>query len=69
MMLPAALEPKEITRQALSEYFLYSIEGTESITDRWAKDFPVSMFPKFQLKTFINLKRSVLDTLQQISNF
>jgi hypothetical protein len=55
MMLPASLEPKEITRQALSEYFLYSIEGTESITDRWAKRLPsfdVSEIPVENLYKF-----------------
>jgi hypothetical protein len=55
MMLPAALEPKEITRKALSEYFLYSIEGTESITDRWAKKLPsfdVSEIPVENLYKF-----------------
>jgi hypothetical protein len=55
MMLPAALELKEITRQALSEYFLYSIEGTESITDRWAKRLPsfdVSEIPVENLYKF-----------------
>lgn len=29
--------PKEIKKEALSEYFLYSIEGRETIPDRWAK--------------------------------
>ena len=30
-------EPKEIKKEGLSEYFLYSIEGTETIADKWGK--------------------------------
>lgn len=31
------LAPKEIRKEGLSEYFLYTIEGTETIPDQWAK--------------------------------
>ena len=31
------LKPKEIKKEGLSEYFLYSIEGTETIADKWGK--------------------------------
>jgi len=30
-------EPKEIKKEGLSEYFLYTIEGTETIPDQWGK--------------------------------
>ncbi len=30
-------KPKEIMKEGLSEYFLYTIEGTESIPDKWGK--------------------------------
>jgi hypothetical protein len=33
----AEARPKEITKQGLSEYFLYTIEGRESIDNGWAK--------------------------------
>ncbi len=36
----AAAEPKEIVKEGLSEYFLYTIEGTETIPDGWAKRLP-----------------------------
>jgi hypothetical protein len=40
-MMPSAVsEPREIAGEALSENFLYTIEGTESIPDRWAKRLP-----------------------------
>jgi hypothetical protein len=29
--------PKEIKKEGLSEYFLYTIEGTETIADKWGK--------------------------------
>jgi len=31
------LRPKEIKKEGLSEYFLYTIEGTETIADKWGK--------------------------------
>jgi hypothetical protein len=31
------LQPKEIIKEGLSEYFLYTIEGTETIPDQWGK--------------------------------
>jgi hypothetical protein len=33
-------EPKEIRKEGLSEYFLYTIEGTETIPDGWSKRLP-----------------------------
>ncbi len=35
-----ALRPKEIKKEGLSEYFLYTIEGTETIADKWGKRLP-----------------------------
>jgi hypothetical protein len=32
--------PKEIQKEALSEYFLYTIEGTETISHGWSKRLP-----------------------------
>ncbi len=34
------LERKEIKKEGLSEYFLYTIEGTETIADKWGKRLP-----------------------------
>jgi hypothetical protein len=31
------MRPKEIKKEGLSEYFLYSIEGTETIANKWGK--------------------------------
>ncbi|MBL7188564.1 MAG: hypothetical protein ISS70_19745 [Phycisphaerae bacterium] len=36
----ADLKPKEIKKEGLSEYFLYTIEGTETIADKWGKRLP-----------------------------
>lgn len=33
-------KPKEIRKEGLSEYFLYTIEGTESIPNGWSKRLP-----------------------------
>jgi hypothetical protein len=37
---PAPSKPKEIIKEGLSEYFLYTIEGTETIPNEWAKRLP-----------------------------
>ena len=34
------LKRKEVKKQGLSEYFLYTIEGTENIKNKWAKRLP-----------------------------
>ena len=49
------LAPKEIKKEGLSEYFLYTIEGTETIPDKWGKrllsfeteDIPVKSLYKY----------------------
>jgi hypothetical protein len=40
MAAPAPMREKEIIKEGLSEYFLYTIEGTETIPDRWSKRLP-----------------------------
>jgi hypothetical protein len=35
--VPGDLERKEIRKEGLSEYFLYTIEGTETIPNQWGK--------------------------------
>ncbi len=35
--LAEAAHPKEIYKEGLSEYFIYSIEGTETVPDGWSK--------------------------------
>jgi hypothetical protein len=36
----AAKKPKEIVKEALSEYFLYSVEGRDTIPNGWSKRLP-----------------------------
>ena len=42
MVMDAEMEmaPKEIKKEGLSEYFLYTIEGTETIPNTWSKRLP-----------------------------
>ncbi len=57
-----ASEPKEITKEGLSEYFLYTIEGTETIPTGWSKrlisfdtdDVPVVNLYKFEQERYGN---------------
>jgi hypothetical protein len=37
LALAAPSEPKKIEKEGLSEYFLYTIEGTETISNGWSK--------------------------------
>jgi len=49
---PMALMPKEIEKEGLSEYFLYTIEGTETIPTGWSKrllSFDVDKVPVVNL--------------------
>jgi len=39
-MVRAPARPKEIKKEGLSEYFLYTIEGTETIPNGWSKRLP-----------------------------
>ncbi|MHC4742717.1 MAG: DUF4139 domain-containing protein [Planctomycetota bacterium] len=54
--VPAApSEPKEIKKEGLSEYFLYTIEGTETIPTGWSKrllSFDVDEIPVVNLYKF-----------------
>ncbi len=51
----SGLERKEVKKEGLSEYFLYTIEGTENIPDKWGKrllsfeanDIPVKSLYKY----------------------
>ena len=56
----APSEPKKIAKEGLSEYFLYTIEGTETIPTGWSKrlmsfdveDVPVVNLYKFELERY-----------------
>jgi hypothetical protein len=51
----AAAKPKEIQKEGLSEYFLYTIEGTETIPTGWSKrllSFDVESVPVVNLYRF-----------------
>ena len=56
MMVESAIEkPKEIVKEGLSEYFLYTIEGTETIPNGWSKrlqSFAVEAVPVINLYKF-----------------
>ena len=46
----ARARPKEIKKEGLSEYFLYTIEGTETIPDGWSKRLPSFKAPGVPVK-------------------
>jgi hypothetical protein len=49
---PMTLKPKEVKKEGLSEYFLYTIEGTETIPTGWSKrlqSFDVNQVPVVNL--------------------
>jgi len=52
---PMAMKPKEVIKEGLSEYFLYTIEGTETIPTGWSKrlqSFAVEAVPVVNLYKF-----------------
>jgi hypothetical protein len=55
MFEAAAAKPKEIVKEGLSEYFLYTIEGTETISTGWSKrlmSFDIDGVPVVNLYKF-----------------
>ena len=60
MAVAGAMAPKEIKKEGLSEYFLYTIEGTETIPTGWSKrlisfdveDVPVINLYKYEEKRY-----------------
>ncbi len=55
MTVAVAAKPKEIVKEGLSEYFLYTIEGTETIPTGWSKrlaSFDVEGVPVINLYKF-----------------
>ena len=51
----AAAQPKQVVKEGLSEYFLYTIEGTETIPNGWSKrllSFDVNEVPVVNLYKF-----------------
>ena len=62
VLAKAEAAPKEIKKEGLSEYFLYTIEGTETITTGWSKrllsfdvdDVPVVNLYKFEQERYGN---------------
>ena len=55
MAVAGAAKPKEIVKEGLSEYFLYTIEGTETIPTGWSKrlaSFDVESVPVVNLYKF-----------------
>jgi hypothetical protein len=52
---PAVTTPKQVIKEGLSEYFLYTIEGTETIPNGWSKrlqSFDVDDVPVLNLYKF-----------------
>jgi len=55
LVTTAASKPKEVKKEGLSEYFLYTIEGTETIPNGWSKrllSFDVDEVPVVNLYKF-----------------
>jgi hypothetical protein len=57
MAMPAAAKmtgakPKQVIKEGLSEYFLYTIEGTETIPHQWSKRLPSFTTNNVPMKVF-----------------
>ena len=62
MSMNDALAPKQIIKEGLSEYFMYSIAGTENIPNQWGKrlpsfnikDIPIRNLYRFEIERYGN---------------
>jgi len=62
MSMNDAIAPKQIIKEGLSEYFMYSIAGTENIPNQWGKrlpsfnikDIPIRNLYRFELERYGN---------------
>jgi hypothetical protein len=71
----AAARPKEIKKEGLSEYFLYTIEGTETIPTGWSKrllsfdvdEVPVMNLYKYEQQRYGNSVVRFLDDKGHLS--
>ncbi|MBW1989543.1 MAG: DUF4139 domain-containing protein [Deltaproteobacteria bacterium] len=52
MIFEAEVRPKEIVKEGVSEYFLYTIEGTETIGDGWSRRLLSFEADKVPVKNF-----------------
>jgi hypothetical protein len=66
IMMPLQLwSQKKLPERAFLNIFSTPSKEQNQLRTDGQRDFPVSMFPKFRLKTFINLKRSALANLHE----
>lgn len=54
----ARRKPKKIKKEGVSEYFLYSIEGTTSIKNNWAKRLPLFTTKNIPINKFYKYEES-----------
>jgi hypothetical protein len=52
-----ANQPKQVTREALSEYFLYTVEGRDTIPHGWARRLPSFQTNSIPLQSFYKYER------------
>ena len=50
-------KPKEITKEALSEYFLYTVEGRDTIPTGWSKRLPSFKTPDVPITSYYKFER------------
>jgi hypothetical protein len=57
--MDAAKKPKEIVKEALSEYFLYSVEGRDTIPNGWSKRLPSFKALKVPLTSYYKYEKEL----------
>ncbi len=53
----AAAKPKEIIKEGLSEYFLYTVEGRDTIPNGWSKRLPSFKSPEVPITSYYKFER------------
>ena len=53
----AAEKPREIIKEGLSEYFLYTVEGRDTIPNGWSKRLPSFKAPEVPISSYYKFER------------
>ena len=53
----AAMAPKEIVKEGMSEYFLYTVEGRDTIPNGWSKRLPSFRTPDVPIVSYYKYER------------
>ncbi|MDB6035007.1 MAG: hypothetical protein JWM16_5345 [Verrucomicrobiales bacterium] len=57
MAMDAPMKPREIVKEGLSEYFLYTVEGRDTIPNGWSKRLPSFNAPQVPIASYYKFEK------------